>query len=332
MRVYNYAAYAKVLELGVSKPNMTKIAKALFKPIVEMEGVVNRAHNPYVITPAMAKSWYEQGTDIPPNIKIAAGKPEIVNGIGDYFSDEIIDNLINQMQESQMYSEMIKLIKESDLQQDQIDELLKLYADNDRAEFLGRAFLYAVVGDNLKKNPEFVIEPVDADIRTFKELVKKSHKKPKRIEPPEEIEDHELVYVKELYKVYGELSGEEYARPADLDAHPKLRRDFDRQRKDYYSAETIHRELRDSIRLDETEGFDILKDEMYDGVITTRDRDYDTGFKRLTAVMEHATEVPISNNLQDRMLDWVGPGEKKGVCHMLVNDHRLSWMDEDEEK
>lgn len=59
MRVYNYAAYARVLELGISKPNMTKIAKALFKSIVEMEGVVNRVGNPYVITPTEAKNWYE---------------------------------------------------------------------------------------------------------------------------------------------------------------------------------------------------------------------------------------------------------------------------------
>lgn len=69
-------------------------------------------------------------------------------------------------------------------------------------------------------------------------------------------------------------------------------------------------------RQDETEGFDILKEEMFDGVITTRDKEYDSSFLRLTAVMEHATEVQISNNLQNRLLDWVGPGEKKvyAIC------------------
>ncbi|MEG0963723.1 MAG: hypothetical protein RSF88_12830, partial [Lachnospiraceae bacterium] len=172
---------------------------------------------------------------------------------------------------------------------------------------------------------------IDADIRTFKELIKKSHKKPISIIPPDEIEDHELGYVQELYHVYHEETGEEYARPADLDSQPKLKKNFNRQRKDYYCAETIHRELRDTICLDETEGFDILKDEVFDGVITTCEKDYDSSLKRLTAVMEHATGVPISNNLQDRMLDWVGPGEKKGVCHMLVNDKRLTWMEDEED-
>ena len=229
-----------------------------------------------------------------------------------------------------MYSEMVSLIRESNLSDESKQELLQCYEDGDRAEFLGRAFLYALVGDNLAKDSAEEALPIDRDIRTFKELIKKSHKKPTQIAPPDEIEDHEIGYVQELYRVYHEETGEYYARPADLDSQPKLKRDFNRQRKDYYSAETIRRELRDTIRQDETEGFDILKDEMYDGVITTRDKDYDSSFMRLTAVMEHATSVPISSNLQDRLLDWVGPGEKKGVCHMLVNDKRLTWVEDDD--
>ncbi|MDO5560593.1 MAG: hypothetical protein Q4F95_13515 [Oscillospiraceae bacterium] len=331
MRVFNYASYARTLELGISKPNMTKIAKALFEPVISMDTVLNRNGNPYTITPTRAKSWWEQTSDIPGNIKIATGTPELINSIGEYFNENIIDGLINQMLESQMYSAMVTLVRDSDLQKNEIDELLQYYEEKDNDEFLGRAFLYAVAKDNLQKDAATVETPIDADIRTFKELIKKSHKKPVSITPPDEIEDHELGYVQELYHVYHEETGEEYARPSDLDSQPKLKKNFNRQRKDYYCAETIHRELRDTIRLDETEGFDILKDEMFDGVITTCEKDYDSSLQRLTAVMEHATGVPISHNLQDRMLDWVGPGEKKGVCHMLVNDNRLTWMEDDDD-
>ena len=330
MRVYNYAAYAKVFEKGVPNPNMTVIAKVLFEPIISMDGVVNRVGNPYVITPTYAKNWYEQHTDIPENIKRASGRPELVNSIADYFSDKIIDVVINQMLESVVYSAMLTLIRDSDLEDDQKQELLDYYTENERAEFLGKAFLYSVVRDNLKKDSDIADAPAAKEIQTFHSIVDKSRKKPKRIEPPAEIEDHEMGYVRELYRTYHQVTGDEYARPEDLDGTPKLRRDFDRQRKDYYLAETIHRELRDTIRQDETEGFDILKDEMYDGVITTRDKAYDNAFERLTAVMEHATKVPISHNLQEVMLDWVGPGEKKGVCHMLVNDERLTWVEEED--
>lgn len=160
----------------------------------------------------------------------------------------------------------------------------------------------------------------------LKEIIKKSHHKPKEITPPIEVEKHEMRYVQELYRVYQELTGEEYLQPEDLDSRPKFRRNFDQQRKDYYKAETIHRELRDTLCLDESEGFDILKDEVFDGVITTSDKEYVTGYDRMIAVIEHATVVQLSKNLQDRMLDWIGPGEKKGICHMLVNDKRLKWI------
>lgn len=328
MGVFNYATYAKKLEIGISKPNMTKIAKALFEPIIIQDGVVNQAGNPYTIDSKQAKFWFEQTKDIPGNIKTAAGNADLVNGIGDYFSEHIVDELINQNKEAAMYSAMVTLVRNSDLEKDEKELLLQFYSDGDRAEFLGRAFLFAVVRDNTIKDPIVNELPAAEDIRIFKELVKKNHKKPTAITPPTDIEDHELGYVEELYRVYHEKTGEDYVRPADLESQPKLKRDFERHRKDYYSAETIRRELRDTIRLDEEEGFDVLKSEMYDGVITTRDKDYDSSYDRLQAVLEHATSVPISHNLEDRMLDWVGAGEKKGVCHMLVNDKKLSWTEE----
>lgn len=109
MRVIDYASYAQTLELGISKPNMTKIAKALFESIISMYTVLNRVGNSYTITPTMAKAWWEQTSDIPGNIKIATGIPDLVNSIGEYFSENIIDGLINQMLESKMYSAMVVL-------------------------------------------------------------------------------------------------------------------------------------------------------------------------------------------------------------------------------
>ena len=332
MEVYNYAAFARAFELGVTKPNMTKIAKALFEPIVSLDGVVNRVGNLYVIDSKYAKAWYEQSSDIPENIKKAATRPDLLDCIGAYFNDNILDEIVSQTQSSAMYSALLRLIRNSDLEQSLRDELLQLYDSGEYPDFLGKAFLYSLIADNTAKSPDEPIEAIDDDIRTFKEIIKRSHKKPKSITLPEEIEDHEIGYVRELYRVYGQVSGQEYVRPEDLDAEPRLKKNFNRQRKDYYLAETIHRELRDTIRLDEEEGFDLLKDEVYDGVITTCEKEYDTGMDRLTAVMEHATGVPLSNNLQDRMLDWIGPGEKKGVCHMLVNDSRLGWMEDDEDE
>lgn len=323
MRIFNYANYYKAFELGVAKPNMTKITRALFEPIVSQEDVVNRNGNPYVVESKYSKAWCNQDTDIPENIKVAAGKQEIVEEIGAYFNDHIVDNLINRMQESQMYSALLNLVNNSNLQNDQKTQLKDYYSSGDRVEFLAQSFLFAVVGDNLAEDDDANEEIVDVEIRQFKQ----TYKKPSAIEPPSDIEDHELGYVRELYRVYHEETGEDYVRPEDLESQPKYKRDFERQRRDYYKAETIHRELRDTVQIDEEASFTVLKDEMYDGVIDTRDDDYESSFKRLTAVMKHATTVPISHNLDNITLNWVGPGEKKGVCHMLVNDGRLKWTE-----
>lgn len=136
MRVYNYWTFAKAFELGVSNPNSTKIAKALFEPIVRLEDIVNQNGNPYVINSHYAKAWNDQTDDIPRNLKIAAGRPDAVNSIGDYFSTEIIDVVINQLQEKEMYNALVTLIRDSDLESDKIKELLDYYNDGDIAKAL----------------------------------------------------------------------------------------------------------------------------------------------------------------------------------------------------
>lgn len=244
MRIFNYASYAKAIELGIANPNMTKIATSLFQPIINIPYLRNQKGNPYHIDSKQAKAWYDRANDIPGNIKSIVGNQDVIDATIDCFSENLLDSLINPLQESEMYSNMIALIKDSDVQDDIKVELLQLYVDGDMADFLAKTFQYSVVGDNLKLDSDVVIAPVDKEIRIFKELVKKKHKKSTAITPLEEIEDHEIGYVSELYKVYGEKTGEAYARQEGLKSQPKLARNFNNQRKSYYSDEIIRRELR----------------------------------------------------------------------------------------
>lgn len=72
MRVYNYASFAKVFSKGIIKPNMTKIAKILFEPVISLGDCVNRHGEPYTIDNKSASLWYKQEADIPGNLKKAA--------------------------------------------------------------------------------------------------------------------------------------------------------------------------------------------------------------------------------------------------------------------
>ena len=47
----------------------------------------------------------------------------------------------------------------------------------------------------------------------------------------------------------------------------------------------------------------------------------------MDAITEKAEKVILSQKTQDDLYGWIGPGEKMGVCHMLVNENRLKWVE-----
>lgn len=61
--------FAKVFSKGIIKPNMTKIAKILFEPVISLGDCVNRHGEPYTIDNKSASLWYKQEADIPGNLK-----------------------------------------------------------------------------------------------------------------------------------------------------------------------------------------------------------------------------------------------------------------------
>ena len=232
------------------------------------------------------------------------------------------------MLEEGMYKALKEYIFDSSLDEATKIELSELLDQNEQGDFLGRAFILALSGDNRVQDTPYDKLPIADDLKYYHELMKR-YTKPQMIQVPDEPEDHEMPYVSELYRAYGEKTGNTYIRPEDLEDEPALKRDFDRQRTSYYQAETIRREMRDTLKVDEESNFSDFKDEVYDGVIDTCDAEYDNGYERMKAVIQHATTVPLSSNTEDRMLRWVGPGEKKGACHMLVNDEKLYWCNGD---
>ena len=70
-----------------------------------------------------------------------------------------------------------------------------------------------------------------------------------------------------------------------------------------------------------------LLDEVEEGIYETRRRAYDDALLRVNAVMEQASKVPIASWVDDATFNWIGPAEKKGVCHILVNDERFKWVE-----
>ncbi len=149
--------------------------------------------------------------------------------------------------------------------------------------------------------------------------------RPPVINPPLILKSHERKYILELFKIYSEESGKPISSLDDLKHFSKWFSHLERQRKSYFSVEAIRRTLRDSFTDDDE--FKIFIDEVYDGIIDTYDTTYAAGLKKLTAVLSQASSIAIQKSLLASKLNWIGSNEKKGACHILVNEDRLEgWV------
>lgn len=339
MKAYNYASFAKVFSEGLIDSNMTKVAQILFKPIISLGKCVNRFGNPYFIDNKDANDWYKQKRDIPANLKKAGESKAVWSGIGNYFDNKVFKKELSDLKTPDMLNNMVKLINESDLSAEYKNDLNKLYKAGDLGVFLGRAFILSILRDNKKKDvSDEKSEAVDyikgaelkQEFEAFRAQVMEYKKlKPAPISPPVKIEEKEMKYVKELLRVYQEKTGKKCQRVEDLDACPTMKKNFNRQRKNYYLAETIRRGLRDTISPQDDGIFNSAKDEIYDGIIDMVEDDYNCGYNRMCAVLNHATLIQLSVCSNYLTLTWIENNEKKGICHMLVNDGKFNWMEGD---
>jgi hypothetical protein len=146
------------------------------------------------------------------------------------------------------------------------------------------------------------------------------------LSPPDELSEDEMPYVEALLEAYADAEGLSELSKDGLDSYRKYKKNFQRQRKDYYAAESVRRGTREAFGNAGTHQFETLKNETYDGIVDVHEQKYENGFDRLGAVMTQAAITPISKCTL-RKTDWIGNSEKKGVCHFLVNDDGQSgWM------
>ena len=152
-------------------------------------------------------------------------------------------------------------------------------------------------------------------------------KTPEPLSPTNVIDCEELTYISALLEAYSEELNIQVGTVDSLKAYSRYFQHLGRQRKDYYSAETIRRFVRDT--LTDSKQFEVLKEEIYDGIIDIHEQDYDSGYKRLIADLKQAATTNTSKCILDSKLHCIGNSERKGACHMLANDKKLRWVNEE---
>lgn len=150
---------------------------------------------------------------------------------------------------------------------------------------------------------------------------------PTTLTPTDTVESEEMPYISALLEAYSDELNIKIDTIKSLEAYSSYFKHLNRQRKDYYSAETIRRFVRDT--LTDSQQFDVLKEEIYNGIIDTHEQEYDSGYKRLVEDLKQAAVTNTSKSMLDSKLHCIGNSERKGVCHMLVNDNKLRWVNEE---
>lgn len=171
-------------------------------------------------------------------------------------------------------------------------------------------------------------QEAEIDLKLIDDIQKKikSLPRPTNVPVPKVATQDEQKYIDELCLAYGDAEGRDPFSKDDLSSFPDYSDDLEDRRIDFYAAETIRRGVLELKGSSLTGQFDVLKDETYNGVKDTARRTHPNGYERMLAVMEQAVIAPVTNYILSASPYWISGKIKKGVCHHLVNDGKLTWI------
>jgi len=144
----------------------------------------------------------------------------------------------------------------------------------------------------------------------------------KSIEIPSVDIDKKLRYVEQLVKAYDSDSVDSI-NTLDHIEDSKYYRHFKDSRKSFYKAEELRALTRDNLK---EQVFEDFKEDILDGIINKVEEDFDNGYKKAKEVESEASKIIIDSN---PLTETCRPVDKKGVCHHLINDKEISWIDDE---
>ena len=187
----------------------------------------------------------------------------------------------------------------------------------------------SIVLDIINSTPTTqVAQEAEIDLKLIDDIQKKikSLPRPTNVPVPKVATKDEQIYIDELCLAYGDAEGIDSFSVDDLSSFPDYSDDLEDRRIDFYAAETIRRGVLELKGSSLTGQFDVLKDEAFNGVKDTARRTHTNGYERMLAVMEQAVIAPVTNYILSASPYWISGKIKKGVCHHLVNDGKLTWI------
>lgn len=91
----------------------------------------------------------------------------------------------------------------------------------------------------------------------------------------------------------------------------------------YYSALCLKET--DNYLFGNNDEFERLKEEIFQTIESLTYRIYSDDFDRYTEIISESAKANTNFSLLDRELNIIENSDKKGVCHILVNEHKIAW-------
>lgn len=135
--------------------------------------------------------------------------------------------------------------------------------------------------------------------------------------------DSNLRYIDQLIKAYNSDS-QSQIQNISLVKDTKYEGHFERARQSFYSAEELKAFTRDNLPV---EAYEQFQNNIMESIINIAEDDFDNnGFKKVKATEDRACVTTVDSNA---IKDVCQNADKKGVCHQLVNDEQISWIDDE---
>lgn len=143
-------------------------------------------------------------------------------------------------------------------------------------------------------------------------------------------EELQLEYLHALIDAYNDAGHTQFDVSTLNKFKKKYKDNFQEQRVNFYEADCLKNFSRDLLK-SKSDEFQALLDETYDGVINTNRKSFANGYDRLLSVLEQAALISHNESFLCQIPELITNKRKLGFCHMLVNDKRLKWIENDDE-
>lgn len=331
-----FGAFARVLQPALKKPNSNQAVATLLLGLITDMAAGGQLSEDYSVKPKKVSALWNFTEDVHADVVSLATTEKVVAALPAAVQKQVVGFLVTAALDDLIENLRKLLTADKSIAESKRDDLLAL-ADKERlADFLAAVYLYALTRSNKKITSGKAEMEAGAELALTIDDVEKINEiyrripRPKNIEVPNEPESDELTYIAELLAAYAEKAGVVVLSLEALAGYKQYRDDLRQRRKEYYAAETIRRGTREVFGETDPDQFGLLKDETYDGIFDVHSQEYKDGYERLLKVMAHVSSIQINKSPLSKLPEWIGNKEKKGVCHILVNDGVIRWVVRDE--